>query len=295
MPVLSFRSDIWSGPISINIFFHSLRRFPGPVTSAASPLPLISQSLRGHGLFWIAQLHEKYGEVVRISPRELSFSGADAYRDIYGHKKAGLPTLEKDPTFYSPPDKAHDIVNADFQSHARMRRIFSHAFSDRALKLQEPLFNTYVDRLVQKIRDGAAQDPKKQYNMVQMYNFTTFDIMGDLTFGEPLDMLADSSYHPWVAAMFAGFKYGVWIHSIRYFSLLESLLLKYCVPNSLREKMKLHKEFSVQRVNRRLAKQGIVTRPDIWGLVLERDERSGLTREEMYSNANLFMIAGTGE
>lgn len=30
--------------------------------------------------------------------------------------------------------------------------------------------------------------------------------MGDLTFGEPLQMLDDSSYHPWVAAMFAGFK-----------------------------------------------------------------------------------------
>ena len=34
-------------------------------------------------------------------------------------------------------------------------------------------------------------------------------------------------------------------------------------------------------------------RPDIWGLVLEKEGDSGLTKREMYANANLFMIGGT--
>ena len=182
------------------------------------------------------------------------------------------------------------MVNADTENHARIRRIFANAFSDRALKMQEPLFLTYVDKLVQKLRDTIARDPASKFNMVNMYNFTTFDIMGDLTFGEPLQMLDDSSYHPWVAAIFAGFRFGTYLHSIRYSPGLESILLK-CIPESIREKQRLHNEFSVARVDRRMEKED--ARPDIWGLVLQTPEHRALSRNEMYVNANLFMIGGT--
>ena len=39
-----------------------------------------------------------------------------------------------------------------------------------------------------------------------MYNCTTFDVMGDLTFGEGLNMLEDGEYSPWVSAIFGGIK-----------------------------------------------------------------------------------------
>jgi hypothetical protein len=35
-----------------------------------------------------------------------------------------------------------------------------------------------------------------QFDLLQMFNFTTFDIMGDLTFGESLHMLDNSDYGP---------------------------------------------------------------------------------------------------
>jgi cytochrome P450 len=59
----------------------------------------------------------------------------------------------------------------------------------------------------------------------------------------------------------------------------------------LEEQRRKHGEFTHARVDRRLAKKD--PRPDIWGLVLARDEESGLSLAEMYANANLFMIAGT--
>lgn len=63
-----------------NVFFHPLRSFPGPKLAAASCLPRIKQALRGDVTFWIVDLHLKYGEVVRVSPNELSFAGADAWK-----------------------------------------------------------------------------------------------------------------------------------------------------------------------------------------------------------------------
>lgn len=270
-----------------NIFLHPLRGFPGPVTSAASTWPKIRHAIHGDLIHWIVDLHAKFGEVVRVSPNELSFSSADAWKDIYGHSSR----LPKDPLFYDHPgDTVADIVNSDAADHARMRKIFAHAFSDSALKKQEPLFLKYVDELVRKLRQLSTADPEHKFNMVDMYNFTTFDIMGDLTFGEPLQMLADSSYHPWVAAIFANFKFGTYLHCIRHFPALEALLLQF-IPQSLREKQRLHNEFSVARVNKRLQEGD--TRPDIWGLALKKHGDSGLTKQEMYANANLFMIGGT--
>ena len=157
-----------------NIFFHPLRKFPGPITAAASRYPLISHALRGEKEFWITTLHAKYGDFVRVSPDELNFASAGAGKDIYGHRRAGQPLLEKDPIQYSRPDGEVDIVNAGDADHARMRRVFSHAFSDRALKRQEGLFLGYVDKLIEKLQAGISKNPEQEFDMVRMLNFTTF-------------------------------------------------------------------------------------------------------------------------
>ena len=153
-----------------NFWFHPLANYPGPKLAAVSCIPRIRRALRGDVFFWIVDLHLQYGEVVRVSPNELSFSGADAWKDVYGHKKAGQPNLVKDPAFYSFGEDDPHLVVVNDEDHARQRRIFANAFSDRALKMQEPLFNTYVDKLVRKLRATIASKPDEKFNMVNMYN-----------------------------------------------------------------------------------------------------------------------------
>jgi cytochrome P450 len=70
-----------------------------------------------------------------------------------------------------------NIIDTDVEGHTRMRRIFSNAFSDRSLKQQEPLFLSYVDKLMALLRSSIGEDPDKKFDMVQMYNYTTFDVM----------------------------------------------------------------------------------------------------------------------
>lgn len=284
--ILSAATFVW------NVYFHRLHKFPGPKLAAATDLPLIYHSINGDSVSWIVSLHTKYGDVVRVAPNELSFSGAESWKDIYGHRKGNSPTLIKDPAFYTTsPDEVRAITNADNEGHSRQRRIFAGAFSDRALKMQEPLFLEYVDKLVHTIYSSISKDPECKIDMVRMYNYTTFDIMGDLTFGEPLGMLDGSSYHPWVAAIFAGFHFGTYMHCIRRFPLFEGILNRL-IPSSVIEKKRVHDEFSVARVERRLKSKE--PRPDIWGLVLDKEDQSiGLTKGEMYANANIFMIGGT--
>jgi hypothetical protein len=118
-------------------------------------------------------------------------SGADRWQ-IYGHGTKG--TLGTVPHKYwarygTSINGCPNLIQAREADHSRQRKIFTPAFSDRALKQQEPLFLKYIDQLVSKLKTGIEQDPETKFDMVKMYNFTTFDVMGDLTFGEALHML----------------------------------------------------------------------------------------------------------
>ncbi|KAI6908252.1 cytochrome P450 [Hortaea werneckii] len=127
-----------------------------------------------------------------------------------------------------------------------------------------------------------------------MYNCTTFDIMGDLTFGEGLNMLEDSEYSPWVKAIFGGIKNATFFRGIKLINALTSFVVEEIIFKSevAREKQFEHWNYSKERVDRRL--KSTPDRPDLWSRILEKsDGPDGLSLEEHHSNASLFMIAGT--
>ncbi|OCK76499.1 benzoate 4-monooxygenase cytochrome P450 [Lepidopterella palustris CBS 459.81] len=282
------------GAAIYNIYFHPLSNYPGPKFAAASRIPTVWYMIQGKNVQWVVSLHKKYGDVVRTGPDELSYTNAQGWRDIYGHRVRGKASFLKNPTFFpKPPNGVDSLVASSDEAHARARRIFSHAFSDKALREQEPLFQKYVDLLLQKLTD-AVQDPQQKcvVNMVNMYNFTTFDIMGDLTFGDSLQLLDHSDYSPWVATIFQNIKAVTMMRATSYFPAVENLL-KLLIPKSLAEKRISHFKYSTDRVDKRLSANSEHQRPDIWGMILRQDEAKGLSLDEMHSNAAAFMIAGT--
>lgn len=270
------------------IYFHPLARFPGPKFAAASHLPVIFHLVNGDNHTWHSSLHRQYGDVVRTGPSTLSYCNAAAWKDIYGFRKDAK--FIKDPEAYgAPPNGVPGLLSANDENHARFRRIFSHAFSDRALKEQEPLFMQYLNLLVQKLDEKVAANPDVEINMVNMLNFTTFDIMADLTFGAPLGMLAKSEYHPWVSLTFAALKFGTMVRAITFFPFLKKAAA-ILLPG-LKKKREEHFRFSSEQVDSRLQRKS--DKPDIWNLVLQADESRALNIDEMHSNGALFMGAGT--
>ena len=166
----------WS---TYSLCFSPLAKFPGPKLAAITILPKLWHLARGESVSWIALLHREYGPIVRVSPTDLSFTDAQAWQDIYGFKPPGKAANPKDPKFYDFASlDVRSIINTNDQDHARTRRIFSHAFSDKALREQEPLLVKYVNLMGQNMKDKVDADPDARINMVEMLNFTTFDIMG---------------------------------------------------------------------------------------------------------------------
>jgi cytochrome P450 len=62
-----------------------------------------------------------------------------------------------------------------------MRRQLAHAFSAKAVKEQTDIVLHYVNMWIQQL----ARVEQQGVDIVQWYNWLTFDIIGDLAFGEP--------------------------------------------------------------------------------------------------------------
>lgn len=172
-----------------NVVLHPLRTYPGPflwrTTSAFSDY----HTFRGTLHTKVVQFHAQYGPVVRLAPNTLTFTSSQARKEILAH----FPGKEENPKdmggFAMPPNGHQSILLSDKETHARFRRLLSHAFSERGLKAQEGHINDHIDLLVERLSEKARAG--QQVDMVDYYNMTTFDIIGDLAFGESFDCLKD--------------------------------------------------------------------------------------------------------
>ena len=277
-----------------DVYFGPMSKYPGPKLWAFSKIPRIITMVGGNDAEVYAKLHQRYGNVVRTGPKQLSYaSGASAWKDVYGFKKHGNAHPYKDPDFYGKSlNGVPSVISADDQNHGRQRKILSHAFSDKALKEQEPLLKKWSSLMRKKLSERA--DGKGHLDMLKYYNCTTFDIMGDLTFSEGLNMLEDSEYSPWVKTIFASIKNATFFRGITSHNAFFKFVFQEIIFKSKKIRAKAHEHFkySTDRVDRRLEREP--EHEDLWSKILKKDEEGGgLTRGEHHSNASLFMIAGT--
>ncbi len=280
-------------PVSIlvyNIYFHPLAKYPGPKLMAATRVPYMRMIISGRFSQRTKALHEQYGKIVRIAPNELSFTDGDAWKIIYG-TRTGHGQKQKDFRFYPPtPGGAPSIIYSNDADHSRFRRLLSHAFSDSSLRGQEPIIKGYVDLLMQRLKENIAGG-KDVLDMVSWYNFATFDIIGDLAFGEPFDCLKNSHYHEWVHILFSHMKMGAYANVARRLP-ASGPLLKLITPKRVRTQRDWHIELTKEKVQARLRKSN--ERPDFFGNILKhKDTEKGFSAPEMISNASTLIIAGS--
>lgn len=272
-----------------------LAKFPGPKVNAISPIPGIRSLLRGRIAFDNKLLHDIYGPVVRVSPNELHFNSVQAWDDIYGHRP-GHPNFHKDPIHVGSVEPVVGVTTltmADDANHARQRRALAHSFSQKALVEQEDIIQDYVGKLIKHL--GRMGEKGKDFNMVNWLNFTTFDIIGDLAFGEPFGCLESGEFHFWVSLIFETVKAGAIEQATRRFatagSVFQNFLLK-CIPEEIRQRRKNHLKFSTEKVMRRLANEKAEHKDFIWYILRQR-EKFDLNQDEIIVNSALFIVAGS--
>ncbi|CAG8950112.1 hypothetical protein HYFRA_00008347 [Hymenoscyphus fraxineus] len=278
--------------IVYNLFFHPLRHVTGPKIRAASRLPYIKTLLEG----WMVQdskrLHEKYGPVVRVAPDEVSLAYAEAWGDVF-QATNGKPPFEKDRLWWQPPKGGtDDIVTApNTAMHSRMRKVLHHSFTPRALVAQEPILQQYVQLLVQKLREQIPTgEDSTVLDIVPWLNYVTFDIIGDLSYGESFNCLESQKLHSWIKLIFENVRGFCLFTSARFYPSIEFALMK-CIPSWVHDTQKDHYRFVTEKVNRRMNWE--VQRPDLMSQVMRHNDKDGMSAEEIHANFNKLMIAGS--
>ncbi|OQD88916.1 hypothetical protein PENANT_c003G00194 [Penicillium antarcticum] len=297
----SFEQDflLWfSYSIVYTFWISPLRHFPGPRLWALSKIPLSLSVLRGYNHLDILALHARYGPAIRISPDELAFNTTHSFHDIYGHRPGGC--FQKDRCHYIPPVNGvdHLLCAVDDANYTRQKRLLAPAFSDKALKDQEGLIRGYVDTLINKLR-LRVKHGDSLVDIKTWMNFTTFDITGDLMFGESFDCLKDSQLHPWIQMIFSSLKVMAFIGVFNQFPLIRGAL-DLLVPAEAKQKSQEHFDLTAQKVDRRLETN--IGRPDFVSAILQnglRDDmgqdcaKKTMTRAEIHSNGFILIIAGS--
>ena len=272
-----------------NIYFHPLAKFPGPKLCAISRIPWAIKTITGRFEDDLRSLHARYGDVVRFAPDELSFISPAAWKDIYGHGNTKFFVKANE----APPGTVSSILRANDADHARFRKLMSNAFSDRALREQYSLIAGHVDSLISKLNDKVSGNEENADNVVDIvswYNFTTFDLIGDLAFGESFDCLKNSSLHAWVTLIFKSIRANSLALVAKRFNPLGKLLLFFQSEDAV-HKRKDHMRMTREKVGRRLKKQ--TDRPDFMTYILRHNDERGMSLPEIESNASFLIMAGS--
>lgn len=127
-----------------------------------------------------------------MAPNELSISTTPAAKDIYGHVSKGRSTFVKSEFYNAPKGEAPNIVTLrDLKKHQETRKRLSHAFSAKSLRLQTDVVIQYVDMFVKQV-ERLGSSPKG-IRIDEWYNWLTFDIIGDLAFGDSFGAVAEGN------------------------------------------------------------------------------------------------------
>jgi hypothetical protein len=160
------------------LFLHSLSRIPGPKTYALTKWRLAYEDLRERRTRTIHSLHERYGPVVRIGPKEVHFNSLSALRKIYGPGSGFGRT-----GFYRMFDvygKQNVFTFGPVQDHAGRKKLLANAYSkSTVLKGDivdevESRAQDYLDLIAKFNKEGRQNNAFTTLHWYSLDNITNF-------------------------------------------------------------------------------------------------------------------------
>jgi hypothetical protein len=111
------------------------------------------------------------------------------------------------------------------------------------------------------------------------YNFATFDIMGDLAFGDHLELLQDGQYSEFVSMILSSLKYMSFLRVLKQIPFFDTIA-PYLAPKSLQKRRLAFFAFVGDRLKKRL--ENTSPKADLWSFVEVNSQKgNALSYKEM--------------
>ncbi|KAF5526711.1 Cytochrome P450 monooxygenase BOT1 [Colletotrichum aenigma] len=182
------------------LFFHPLRKIPGPWCAAATSwyefyydVVLDGQLVRQYPI-----LHEKYGPVIRISPDRIHVKATHFVNRVYANNSRYL----KDSGFYQAFGtlKYSIVMLIDPEEHKQRRNTVKSLFSTRQMDQLAPSILDVVRRAMNRARrsyDGGAP-----LNIQALWSSVTVDTIMSVLFDRQMNFVdSDEEMPPFLDAM----------------------------------------------------------------------------------------------
>ncbi|PKX89465.1 cytochrome P450 [Aspergillus novofumigatus IBT 16806] len=149
---------------------------------------------------------------------------------------------------------------------------------------------TYVDLLITRL--GEACEADLPVDVTRWFNYLNFDIIGELTFGDPFYSLVKScDYHPWIAKLFSNRRAIATMLFFDNYPILRALILIF-VAKHIRNRAESEELARVKTA--KILALGTDARRDFSTHILRHDkDGTGMTEEEKIPNAWALLVAGS--
>lgn len=255
-------AGIYASILTYRLLFHRLNRFPGPFPARLSNLWISSKIMPRMELFRdVQELHKTYGDIVRLGkifppfplhetqlllltrkagPSELSINNPKAIAILHAQQT----TCTKGPWYGLQQPMQSLLMIRNRKDHARRRKVWDRGFNAKALHDYEPRVARYTSRLLEQI-DAHVGQP---FDLTDWFNFYSFDVMGDLSFGRSFGMLKEGVRHYFMKSLHSDmaalglFSHMLWLFPI--FKAMPILNAEHCrfwafVRTQVHERMKV--------------------------------------------------------
>ncbi|KAF6812374.1 L-ornithine-N5-monooxygenase [Colletotrichum musicola] len=169
------------------LIFHPLRRFPGPFQAKVTKLyiPWINLDWKLHEYY--LEMHQKYGDFVRVGPNDISVVNLDAFNKLHGPQTK----VSKRNTGFYDGLVARGELNLDAiwhnETHRDRRKVWDQALGSKALEKYEEetrkVLRTWLARLDEV--DGKPVDTSHYAKLIP------FDNMGRVAFSRDFGTVKD--------------------------------------------------------------------------------------------------------
>ncbi|KAL5041487.1 hypothetical protein BDW71DRAFT_217824 [Aspergillus fruticulosus] len=206
------------GLVIYRLWLSPLANFPGPKLAAATLwYETYYDVFRwGHYTFEIAEMHKKYGPIVRISPHELHINDPDFYEVLYSHHSPRNKYEYFTKQFGVTRTMVHTV---DHYHHRLLRSNMNPYFSTTRVRKQEPAIQSLVDKLCERLL--AYKDTGTPINLQHALTCFATDVVTDYTMGPAVGFhyLDEPNFIPeWSNTIAGSAKSGVYIKAFPWLS-----------------------------------------------------------------------------
>jgi cytochrome P450 len=295
--VLPVSSELTSQVLLLAVYrvaLHPLKKFPGPLFFKITDWPNVYHSFKGDRYLLLADLHKRYGPIVRFGPNRISCCSASALQSIYG-VRANTGKADWYRIWEMLFGAASTATILDRKVHAKRKRVLQLGFSERALSDVEHILLRNTDEFCDILLDDSTKNSVDQKgwgparNLSLLVGYLTFDNMGEMVFSKSFGMQHRDTNRAFLGLSMDALR---GLNTVAFIPLLLTMKLHILFFNGVHQGMMKYKHYCANQSDERIARSGTLQKPDIWTRVINgKDDITGhsFTPEDLRSEAAILV------